>query len=58
MTPATGTGTPIAEQYHCTSANGTNTIRTGSVVYVYVSDTDPVRSERTASGVQRRFGEV
>jgi hypothetical protein len=32
--------------------------RTGSVVYIYVSDADAVRTEWTASGVDGRFGEV
>ena len=32
--------------------------RTGSVVYIHVSDADAVRAEWTASGVEGRFGEV
>ncbi len=32
--------------------------RTGSVVYIYVSDADAVRAEWTACGVEGRFGEV
>ncbi len=32
--------------------------RTGSVVYVYVSDADAVRAEWAASGVDGRLGEV
>ena len=32
--------------------------RTGSVVYIYVSDADAVHAEWTASGVDGRFGEV
>jgi hypothetical protein len=32
--------------------------RTGSVVYIYVSDADAVRAEWMASGVEGRFGEA
>jgi catechol 2,3-dioxygenase-like lactoylglutathione lyase family enzyme len=32
--------------------------RTGSVVYIYVSDADAVRAEWAACGVKGRFGEV
>jgi catechol 2,3-dioxygenase-like lactoylglutathione lyase family enzyme len=32
--------------------------RTGSVVYIYVSDADAVRAEWVASGVEGRFGEA
>ena len=32
--------------------------RTGSVIYLYVSDADAIRAEWVASGVEGRFGEV
>jgi hypothetical protein len=32
-------------------------LRTGAVVYLYVSDADAVHAEWTASGVEGRFGE-
>jgi hypothetical protein len=32
--------------------------RTGSVVYLYVSDADAVRAEWVSAGVDGRFGEV
>ena len=58
MAPAMGT--PTEERCHCTSASGMShdPRRTGSVVYIYVSDADAVHAEWTASGVDGRFGEV
>jgi catechol 2,3-dioxygenase-like lactoylglutathione lyase family enzyme len=57
-----GTGYGYADRgsisIHLSEWDAHDPARTGSVIYLYVSDADAVREEWTASGVDGRFGDA
>jgi catechol 2,3-dioxygenase-like lactoylglutathione lyase family enzyme len=57
-----GTGYGYADRgrvsIHLSEWDGHDPARTGSVIYLYVSDADAVREEWTATGVHGRFSEA
>lgn len=57
-----GTGYGFADRgkvsLHLSESEDHDPGRTGSVVYIYVSDASSVRAEWVAAGVEGRFGEV